>query len=347
MPDLSMPALPRDAAAWRRRLLQGVALGLVLPWGLQACGRKPEVRESLVIAEAGTAAMGLLYIAQDQGFFSQEGLTVTLQRHASGRDAFAAVLAGKADAGTPYDGPVVVNINRGEPIRVLATLALAPGETMVLARRDRRISNPADLRGKRIAIIASTNAEYLMSVLLGSVGLQPTDVVYVPLQPDESVAALMDGRVDAMANWSPYWQTARDQLGADQVSLFTSPDFLEIAMLCTTAPLLKARRPVFGKLLRALLRAEAFKQQQHDAAFQSVSQALASKITPEVLRERWALNQLLVRLDHRLLTSLENESRWFAEHAGVGVAPPSLRPYLVDDLLRPLRPQAVTLPIQP
>ena len=346
MPDPTMQTLPRDVAAWRRRLLQGAALSLVLPWGLQACGRKPEVRESLVIAEAGTAAMGLLYIAQDQGFFSQEGLAVTLQRHSSGRDTFAAVLAGKADAGTPYDGPVVVNINRGEPIRVLATLALAPGETMVLARRDRNISTPAELRGKRIAIIAHTNAEYLLSVLLGSAGLQPTDVVYVPLQPDESVAALMEGRVDAMANWSPYWQAARDQLGVDKVSLFTRPEFLEIAMLCTTAPALKARRPAFEKLLRALLRAEAFNQQQRDVAQQIISRALLGKIMPEVLRERWAVDQLMVRLDHRLLTSLENESRWFAEHAGVGIAPASLRSYLADDLLRPLRPQAVTLPAQ-
>ncbi len=347
MPDPTLPALFSGAAPWSRRELLGLAAGLTLPWGLQACGRKPGTSESLVVAEAGTAAMGLLYIAQSQGFFSQEGLAVTLQRHASGRDTLAAVLAGKADVGTPYDSPVVVNINRGQPLRVLATLALTPGETALLARQDHGISTLEDLRGKRIAIIAHTNAEYLTSVLLGSVGLRPAEVVYVPLQPDEAVAALVDGQVDAMANWSPYWQTARDRLGADRVQLFTSPDSLEVAMLCTTAAVLQARRPALDKLLRALLRAEVFNQRQRDAALQSVGRALAGKLTPEVLRERWAVDQLMVRLDHRLLTSLENEARWFAGHAGIGAAPASLRPYLADDLLRPLRPQAVTLPAQP
>ena len=51
------------------------------------------VTEKLTIAVINTyVGSGLVLIAADQGFFAAEGLEVTLQPHAAGRTALAAVL---------------------------------------------------------------------------------------------------------------------------------------------------------------------------------------------------------------------------------------------------------------
>lgn len=322
----------------------GLLAVLALCLALLGCGKEPEP-ETLIVAEAGQAAFGLLYIAEREGYFHDEGLRVNFQRHISGRDTLAAVLAGQADVGTPFDTPVVVKIQQGQPIRVLSTLAVGYGANAIIARRDRGIDQPSDLAGKRIAFVPETSSEYLLSLVLASAGVEPMAIERVAMNPSEATEALIQGRVDAAAIWRPHSQQAEHALGRAAIQVFTSPLYLEAVTLTTREPVLHARAEALHRLLRALVRAEDLALSDPERALAQVTAFLAEYPAADV-REAWSKLQPQVRLDNMLLASLRGELDWYARLQTPGkaaTAPPDLRPYLATELLQAVRPQAVTL----
>jgi ABC-type nitrate/sulfonate/bicarbonate transport system substrate-binding protein len=59
----------------------------------------------LTIAEGSQPTAGLIYIAQLEGYFADQGLEVTLQPHQSGKACLDAVLDNIADLGAVAETP--------------------------------------------------------------------------------------------------------------------------------------------------------------------------------------------------------------------------------------------------
>ncbi|OAI09906.1 hypothetical protein A1359_18185 [Methylomonas lenta] len=325
----------------RRQLLNGLAI-LILLVGMNGCDTQPPQLESLVIAEAHQAAFGLIYIAEHEGYFREAGLDVTLQQHSSGRDAIAAVVAGNADVGTPFETPVIINIQNQVPIRVLSSLALTKEYTQIVARKDSGIEKPEDLKGKRIGTSLNSSADYLLAVVLANAGIAPNQIERVILSPKEAVESVIQGRVDAIAAWSPHTQNAIRILGADAATVFTSPVYMEFITLSTVEQVINTRPEALKKLLTALLRAEAFTQNQPEHALQIIIETLSDQ-PAESVKQAWALIQPRVRLDNLLFATLSGELKWYAANTGQQQSTVDLTSYFATDLLRSVRPTAVTL----
>lgn len=317
---------------------------LVAGWGIVASLRTPAqgALPSIRIGEAGTVELALLYIADGMGFFEDEGVDVELVRYPSGRDAMAAALAGEVDLATPYDGPVVLNANRDEPIRVLTVLAFAPDNTRLLIRASSGIDDPAGLRGKRVGIVDNSNPVYLLSLLLRESGMDLADLETVPMSPPETVTAIIDGDVDAIAIWSPYWQQVRDALGADAIATYTSPIYVESAFLATTPVVLEQRGDVIQSVLRALIRAEVHQNANPEEALGLLVTRLSDKMSEAIVREQWGTVEFAIRLDQRTAVSLESQAEWFAEVAGIGDVPDDFSVILAPGPLRSVAPIRVT-----
>ncbi|HIN72184.1 MAG TPA: hypothetical protein EYM98_06340 [Dehalococcoidia bacterium] len=70
--------------------------------------------ENLTIAEASQAVFALVYIADEKGFFADEGLKVTFSTFTSGKDALNSVVQGNSDIGTVFETPVVLQSYQGD-----------------------------------------------------------------------------------------------------------------------------------------------------------------------------------------------------------------------------------------
>ena len=327
---------------WMVAALAVVALAVA--WWIVASSRTPgePTLQSIRIGEAGTVELALIYIADGMGFFEDEGVDVELVRYASGRDAIAGALNGEVELATPYDGPVVLNANRGEPIRVLTVLAFAPDNTRLLIRASSGIDDPSGLRGKRVGIVENSNPVYLLSLLLRDVGMDLADVETVPMSPPETVTAILDGDVDAISIWAPYWQQVRDALGADAIATYTSPIYVESAFLATTRDVLEERADAIQRVLRALIRAEVHLITNPEEALELVVARLSDKVSAEIVREQWGTVEFAVRLDQRTFVSLESQATWFAEVARFGDAPDDLSVIFSPGPLRSVAPLRVT-----
>jgi sulfonate transport system substrate-binding protein len=98
-------------------------------------------------------------------------------------------------------------------------VAVQEGNTLlqeVLASQKSGITSIAGLKGKKVAYVKSTTAQYFLAKLLDQAGLKWTDIQAVPLAPADGATALSTGNVDALASYGASLQLLRAK-GAVQI----------------------------------------------------------------------------------------------------------------------------------
>ncbi|MFF8369701.1 ABC transporter substrate-binding protein [Streptomyces lydicus] len=132
----------------------------------------------------------------------------------SGPPLLEAVNAGAVDIGGVGNTPPVFAAAAKSKIKVIAgTHSRSDGEA-ILVKKDSPLKNPAQLKGKSIAVAQGSSANYQLVASLKKAGLSPKDVTLNYLQPADALAAFTRGKVDAWAVWDPYTSQALDQAHA-------------------------------------------------------------------------------------------------------------------------------------
>ena len=115
--------------------------------------------ESVTVGHVPVESFALLYVAQQQGYFTENGLNITISDYATGTVAVDALTHGAVDIAGSSEYVVAFNAVQNQNISIIASL----GEAQIvdlIASRDSGISKPADLRGKTVATAKSTVAEF-------------------------------------------------------------------------------------------------------------------------------------------------------------------------------------------
>ncbi len=210
------------------------ALSVILLLGvvLAACGTgvpsTPSPTEGVSAATAATPAqetpalrMALLpvldvlpfYIAQEEGYFADEGLTVELVPVASALEREQLLVAGEIDGMlTDVIGPAITNAAAGPSVRIVATARRPfPDAPLfrLLAAPGSDVESVADLAGVSIGISENSVIQYLGDRLLGRGGLDIEDIVYesVPSIPNR-FNLMMEGQLGAAILPDPLAQAA-------------------------------------------------------------------------------------------------------------------------------------------
>lgn len=133
--------------------------------------------------------------------------TVSWTRYATGQDIVQAFVADSADVGflgsPPTTKAVSAPIYQDAKIIYVATV-LSDSEALVA----RDATTIEDLAGKKIGVGFSSTAHYSLLKALGNAGISAE---VVNLSPDNQVAALSTGEVDAVYAWDPTLQELQNQ----------------------------------------------------------------------------------------------------------------------------------------
>src|SRR3990172_690307 len=152
---------------------------------LTACQKEPEKSagppEKITIAYSPVPHTSLVHIAFTKGFFTAEGLEVTPQPHEFGKLALRSLLEGKAEFAIPADTPIMFAIMEGKKLYTIAVIATSNKSTAIVARKDRGIAGPTDLKGKKIGVPLGTTAEFFMDSFLATCGIDKKDVKIIHL----------------------------------------------------------------------------------------------------------------------------------------------------------------------
>ena len=268
----------------------------------------PSKLTKVTIATADQPVGAILYVALANGYFEDEGLLAVPERRTSGKDALKAVIEGEADLCEVAETPVVFAVLKGTPVYTLATIASTGKNMAVVARKDRGISAPADLEGKKIGVTVGTNGEFFLSVFLVSPGAPSSPPEMVNVRPEEMHGALVDGKVDAVSTWNPHVIRLQKKLGDNAVT-FTSEGLYTWAWnLAATREFVTGNPKVIEKALRAAVRAQKFIQERPTEARKIVAAHIGMDMA--LLEELWDAFHFRVSLEQWLLVSMENQAKW-------------------------------------
>jgi len=254
--------------------------------GLAACGNsrastsqsameKPDVTVAVVPA---TSLAGL-YIAQQRGYFAQEGLHVKIVTVASGVNALPDLVNGSVDIDEgQWTSDVAAEAAGAARLRVLA-----PGNSggngleEVVTPPGSAVTSIDQLRGKTIAVNALKGlAVLLTSNVLNSYGVDPASVHFVVVPFPAMGAALAARRVDAAFMTEPFLSAAQDQAGV--VSLFDidqgAAQNFPIAGYVTTQAWAARNPATRGAFAAALARGQQVAATRRSAVEQAMIRAL-------------------------------------------------------------------------
>jgi ABC-type nitrate/sulfonate/bicarbonate transport system substrate-binding protein len=298
--------------------------------------------EKITISTGTDAKSALLFIAQHNNYFSQNGLEVTLQILPSGKTACEQLQAGIIDIANASDFVVVEAVFAGaESLRCLSAIAAA-NDIMVIARKDQGILTPGDLRGKRVGVPRGTVADFFLGRFLTFNNLSLSDVAIVDVQPAGLGDALATGRVDAVIIWERYGVPIQQRLG-DKVLIWPGQSGQQYYwLLVTTDALAKTRPDVLTRLFKALDQAENFLKSHKEEGIVIVARRI--NLDPAIVKPAWMKSTYALSFDQALFIMMEDEARWMIKNKLTGqTRVPNYLNYIDAEALAKVNPQAVSI----
>jgi len=159
-----------------------------------------------------------IFVAEEQGFFSREGLQINIIAPSNPDDGPKLVAAGHADLAVSYEPQLVVQAAKGLPLIRIATLINHPLNCLIV-KKDGPIHQLADLKGKRIAYTSHVEGTLMLNALLEKAHLRMNDVQTINVQYDLT-QALLSNRVDAVINVMRNVEPLQMQFAHQAVKIF-------------------------------------------------------------------------------------------------------------------------------
>lgn len=133
-------------------------------------------------------------VAQEKGFFAEEGLDVEIREGTGSTTSAKVVAAGDTDFGLCAAPTVLISRTKGMPLKVLGVIHQET-PTAAIFRKSSGIKSPKDFEGKTIASeLASTKHQQFLAFLRKN-GVDEKKINFVPTSGDE-LPILLSGKAD-------------------------------------------------------------------------------------------------------------------------------------------------------
>jgi ABC-type nitrate/sulfonate/bicarbonate transport system substrate-binding protein len=317
------------------------AFGLVFFLWPQDGGKKFDgPMESIILGLAKHESTTLFFVAAELGLFKDQGLDVTIVEYPAGLMAAEALLGNKVDVAAATEFVVVTKNLCYNDVNILASIVRS--DTLeVVARRDRGITEPVHLKGKRIGLTHHSIADFFLDTFLSHQGISRGSVTFVDLPPLEIPAALSSGSVDAALTWEPLTWQIKERLGPNVVHWPGQSGRCYYSLLITRADFVKKRPRAAERLLRALIEAENYAAGHTPETQDLMARRLG--YNPGLIKSLWPRCDFRVRLDQDLLTLMEDEAKWAIRRKGLKQEMPNYLDVIDCEILEKIKPEAVSI----
>lgn len=252
-----------------------------------------------------------VFVAQAEGFFEEEGLTVETQPVQGGAAAVPALVSGDLQAAFATYPSFLLAQSQGIGVTIVAKGVRATEETGgVYVSADSPLQDPADLEGRTIAVNTLNNTgDVTIKAVLEEQGVDPDSVQFIELPFPDMAGALEQGRVDAVWLVEPFRSGVAASGGRRVLESFGGvAEGIPVSGLAMSTRFVEQNPQTAAAFARAIERANAFIAEDPDqarAAVTTYSQTTAEQAAglelpqwtegePDVQElERW--NDLLIQ----------------------------------------------------
>jgi NitT/TauT family transport system substrate-binding protein len=210
--------------------------------------------EKIRIFAGSSPVFAPVFVADQQGFFAQEGLDVTVRPFTSGAEATEGFRAGAAEFLVASDVPLLYLLAGGDT----AMLAQFSANTdMLLIVGPKELSGPQALKGKKVGLVTKSASEYLLNNYLERANLTLADVERVSLAPFDQVPAIVRGDVFALSSWKPFDKKIAELSGGKYgiISWNGQEDYVLFSGIVAKSDFIKKHPDATLKVVRALAKA--------------------------------------------------------------------------------------------
>jgi putative hydroxymethylpyrimidine transport system substrate-binding protein len=179
-----------------------------------------------------------IYVAQENGYFTEQGIQVEIISPSETADALKLAATGNVDMAVSYQPQTIIAADQGLALKVIAPLVTHPLTTLLFLA-DKGIAHPQDLSGKKIGYTVPG----LMDVLLHAFAAINNIENYTPVNVGFTILpALVSNKVDAVMGPFKTYETVGMAQHGYQAAFFELekwgiPDYEELIFVCSPAVL--------------------------------------------------------------------------------------------------------------
>jgi ABC-type nitrate/sulfonate/bicarbonate transport system substrate-binding protein len=322
-----------------------IALGIVIilgAWYLQGSQQKYSgPMESVVVGTPPLELSALIYIAQDQNFFADNGLNVTIKNYDSGLNAVNGLIAREVDIAAGSEFVLVGKAFKNEKISAIGSIDKYESHYMI-ARKDKGIASLADLKGKKIGIPRQTAAEFYLGRYLNLHGIRLDEITLVDQKPQQLTDSITKGDIDAVLIWEPYADTIKNNLGDNEIIWPAQSGQVGYWLIICNNDEIAGHPSTSERFLHSLAQAEKYSMDNPAGAKAIVQKKLQYNVTS--LEKVWPQNQFALSLDQSLIIAMEDESRWMMKNnLTTNSVMPNYMDYIYRDGLGIVKPESMNI----
>lgn len=305
-------------------------------------GESPKTLEKVKLGISKSFLSIPVYIAKEQGYFSEQGLDVALTGYGSGKLATKGLFTGEVDISTVADMPVVFNSFKRQDFCIFSTFAHSYSFVKIIGRKDRGIKTGQDLKGKTIGVNTGTSSHFFLAVFLIHNRLSISDVELVNIKTVDMPAALKNNEVDAVSVWQPYSQETHRLLQGNAIELPNSEIYRTTFNFAAHKSFAKDHPEILRKLLSAINRAADFIKNNKERSQELIAKSF--NLDKEIVRAAWDDFVFDISLDQALLVSWDEIARWAIENKFTNSKKlPNCLDFVCLDTLEAVKPELITI----
>jgi putative hydroxymethylpyrimidine transport system substrate-binding protein len=268
-----------------------------------------------------------LYAAQQEGYFAQAGLRITLQVPANTDDPLKLAAAGRVDVAVNYEPNVIIARAQGLPVRSIGILIGQPLTTIMFLKSS-GIRSPKDLVGRQVGFAVTGFADAMVDQVMRTAGASSAGVRMVNVGFD-LVPALLSHKVAAVVGAYRNYERVQIELQGQAVAVFEPerygvPTFYELVLI-TSDKSLAQHRDALQRFVRAVQRGIAYTLTHPDQAFAAYIRANPKmKLDDELNRKSFQITlPAYARSQTQAGDRWEVFDRWLAAHKVIPRAVPA------------------------
>jgi NitT/TauT family transport system substrate-binding protein len=216
------------------------------------------------------------FVAQEKGFFKDEGLDVKTKTFSSPGDGLKPLVSGDLDAVLSTADSVLTVLDKAPgSLKIVYLTDTSAGADAILAKKD--IADIKAMKGRKVAATLGQCNQLLLEKALEKAGLTDKDIQLVNMNPDDAGAAFAAGKIDVAVTWEPWiTKVSGEKTGHVIFSSKETPNLI-LDVLAVSSKTIAKKGPETRAFLKAMNRGYDFVLGHTDEAAVLAGKALEQK----------------------------------------------------------------------
>ncbi|GAS85198.1 ABC transporter substrate-binding protein [Paenibacillus amylolyticus] len=214
------------------------------------------------------AVHSFIYVAQEKGYFADQGLDVEIQMPADTNDSLKLVAAGKIDLALSYQPQILLARGENIPVRSIAAVVRHP-LVHLLTEANGNVNSPKDLEGTTVGYSSIPLYEAMVRTMISNNGGNPDNVNLVDVGFD-LIPSLASGQADAiMGGFINHEQLILEKEGHAMKSInpvdYGVPDYYELVLTASEAGI-EAKKDQLTRFVKAIQEGQKYVTEHSEEA---------------------------------------------------------------------------------